>query len=99
MLPTSNKGSIIFNNDTKRVTLSPSVKNIVKIRTPQLEKILIPKNGKYSGSVILSGIENTRSHRKLKLSKTAFQSILQPDNDHPMQINTKHAASGKHSVE
>ena len=72
VMSSSNRGSIILNGDAKRVTLSPSVKSIVKIRTPQIEKILLPKGGKYSGSLILSGLDNTRSHRKLKLSKTAF---------------------------
>ena len=64
----NNKGSVIF-FDQKKPLLSPSVKNIVKIKTPQIEKNFIPKSGKYKGSLILSSSQvdfsQQRSFRKL----------------------------------
>ena len=66
--------------------MSPQITTLVKVKTPQLEKMIIPKSNSLMKKSIISqnSNENLRSFRKLKLTtKSSFASILAGDNEHP----------------
>ena len=77
--------------------MSPQIKTLVKVKTPQLEKMIIPKSSSLMKKSIISqnSNENLRSFRKLKLTKSSFASILAGDNEHPTMPERQVSQSSK----
>ena len=76
--------------------MSPPLKTLSKVKTPQLEKVIMPKSSSYKKSLIQQGSnENLRSFRKLKLTKSSFSTILAGDNDHPLMPDRHVSMSSK----